>query len=82
MTRGRPQEKGQVFRLRVRWRPGDDPALLAFLEDLHTAEPWQRERMIKNALVGGLTHQTTASPQAGEDDETANLIDHLLDGEW
>lgn len=82
MTRGRPQEKGQVFRLRIRWRPGDDPALLAFLQELRAAEPWQRERMIKNALAGGLTSQTTAGPQAGEDDETTNLIDKLLEGEW
>ena len=82
MSRGRPHEQGHVFRLRIRWRPGDDPALLAFLRELKTADTWQRERMIKNALTGGLTRQTTAGPQASEDEETTSLIDDLLGREW
>ncbi|HUV95788.1 MAG TPA: hypothetical protein VMX14_13315 [Anaerolineae bacterium] len=83
MGRGRPIAPGEVFYLgRLRWRPEDGPALLTFLQELTDADPWQRERMIKNALAGGLTSQTTAGPQAGEDDETTNLIEKLLEGEW
>lgn len=83
MGRGRPIAPGKVFYLgRLRWRPEDGPALLAFLQELTQADPWQRERMIKNALSQGLATQTTAGPQAGEDEETTDLLDKLLEGPW
>jgi len=83
MSRGRPQEPGEVFRLRLRWRPGDDPALLEFLRSLSQADTWLREKMIKNALTGGLAGQSQqTSQQQAEDQETAGLLDNLLNGQW